>query len=118
MPQHATGSFVDRTQNRLLLAIGRDPVGALRGARHAHGDVQDRDYDDNADRQRTNARLVPARPVRFPSGLYLRRRQHFATFAYLGRRQDSEQKLANDTQFAAKITDVMSRRAAAIGNNR
>jgi hypothetical protein len=40
--------------------------------------------------------------IRFPGGLHLRRRQHFATFGCLSRRQDSEQKLANDLQFAWK----------------
>jgi hypothetical protein len=37
-----------------------------------------------------------------PGGLYLRRRQHAATFGYFGPAQDSEQKLANDLQFAWK----------------
>jgi len=39
-------------------------------------------------------------------------------FGYFGRRQDSEQKLANDLQFAAKITDAKPRAAAAIVNDR
>jgi hypothetical protein len=99
--QRALGIFLKRPNNRLLFVIGRDPVGALRRAQHAYGDADDRDDDHDADRdEQTDARVVPARPVRFPGGPYLRRRQHLATFGYLGPRQDSEQKLANDLQFA------------------
>jgi hypothetical protein len=69
----------------------------------AHGDADDRDNDHDADRdEQTDTRVVPARAVRFPGGLYLRRRQHAATFGYFGPAQDSEQKLANDLRFAWK----------------
>ena len=75
--QRALGIFIKRPKNRLLFAIGRDPVGALRRAQHAHRDADVRDNDDDADRdEQTDARMVPARPVCFPGGLYLRRRQH------------------------------------------
>src|SRR4029077_7501049 len=101
--QRALGIFIERPKDCLLFVIGRNPVGALRRAQHAHGDADDRDNDHDADRdEQTDARVIPARAVRFPGGLYLRRRQHAATFGYLGPGQDSEQKLANDLQFAWK----------------
>ena len=75
--QRTLGIFIKRPKNRLLFAFGRDPVGALRRAQHAHRDADDRDTDDDADRdEQTDARMVPTRPVCFPGGLYLRRRQH------------------------------------------
>jgi hypothetical protein len=81
VPQHALGIFINRTQNRLLPTIDGDPIGALGGAQHAHGNADDRDNDDDANgNKQTDARLVPPRLVRFPGGLYLRRRQHIATF--------------------------------------
>src|SRR5689334_7164456 len=91
--QRALGVFVERAKNCLLFVIGRNPVGALRRAQHAHGDAEYRDNYYDADRdEQTDTRVVPARAVRFPGGLYLRRRQHAATFGYFGPAQDSEQK--------------------------
>ena len=115
--QRALGIFIERPKDRLLFVISRNPVGALCRAQHPYGDADDRDNDHDADRDKqADARVVPARAVRFPGGLHLRRRQHIATFGYLGPGQDSEQKLANDLQFAWKSpplgTAVLS---AAIG---
>ena len=88
--QRTLGIFIKRPKNRLLFAFGRDPVGAPRRAQHAH-----RDADDG---------LFPRRSVFAPQATPL------PPFGYLGPPQDSEQKLANDLQFAWKSRPPGARR--------
>jgi len=65
--------------------------------------MQTIDSNDDADgNEQTDARLIPARSVRSPGGLHLRRRQHLPPFGISAGAEISGQKLANDLRFVFK----------------
>src|SRR5262249_23979855 len=87
--QYAFGVIADRALDQKLLVVGGDFIRALCGTEHAAGSAYDGHGDNDTDRdEQTGARFIPARWVRLPGGLHVRRRQHILPWGRSGWSED------------------------------